>query len=118
MDSILNTIKKLLGIDSTDDSFDIDIIVLINSIIPTLSQIGVGSSKGFMIMSDAEVWNDFLDPNSNINFESVKMYIFLKTKIIFDPPTSQTVMDAFNNSLKELEWRLMLAIETNNLEVT
>lgn len=117
MDSILNTIKKLLGVDSSDDSFDIDIIVLINSVIPTLSQIGIGPSKGLMIMSSAEVWSDLIDPASSINLEGVKMYIYLKVKLIFDPPTSTSVMEAFNNSLKELEWRIMLSIESNNLEV-
>lgn len=114
MDSILNTIKKLLGIDSEDDSFDIDIIAIINSIIPSLSQMGIGPRNGFIVSSADNTWDEYL--TSDVNLEGVKTYIFLKTKLIFDPPSSSTVIESFNNTLKELEWRMMLAVETNNLE--
>lgn len=115
MDSILNTIKKLLGIDSEDSSFDIDIMVIINSIIPTLSQIGVGPSNGFIVTSTDDKWLDYI--NNTINLEGVKTYIYLRTKLIFDPPGNSTVIESLNKNISELEWRMMLAVETNNLEV-
>lgn len=116
MDSILNTIKKLLGIDIADDSFDVDIMAIINSIIPALSQMGIGPKNGFIITSADEIWDNYIG-SSLINLEGVKTYLYLKTKLIFDPPTNSTVIEAFNKTLSELEWRMMLAIETNNLEV-
>lgn len=116
VDSILNTIKKLLGIDSEDDNFDIDIIAIVNSIIPALSQMGIGPRNGFIVTSDKDKWTDYITDNS-INLEGVKTYLYLKTKLLFDPPTNSTVIDAFNKNLNELEWRMMLAVETNNLEV-
>ena len=116
MDSILNSTKKLLGIDSLDESFDIDIITIINSTILSLSQMGIGPSNGFVVTSIADKWTDWIT-STTINLEGVKSYMYLKTKLIFDPPTSSAVIDAFNKNLNELEWRMMLAVETNNLEV-
>ena len=116
MDSILTTIKKLLGIDETDTSFDVDIIVHINSVIPALSQMGIGPKNGFIVLSNSEKWSDYI-PSKDINLESVKTYIYLKVKLIFDPPANSTTVEAFKNSAAELEWRMMLAVETNNLEV-
>lgn len=116
MDSILNTIKKLLGIDAADDSFDTDIIIHINSIIPNLSQIGIGPKNGFIITSSEQKWSDYIDSRV-INIEGVKTYLYLKIKLIFDPPTNSTTIDSINKNLSELEWRMQLAIETNNLEV-
>ena len=115
VDSILNTIKKLLGIDSENDSFDIDIMVIINSIIPSLSQIGVGPANGFIVKSSEDKWLDYI--NNTINLESVKTYIYLRTKLIFDPPGNSTLIESLNKNISELEWRMMLAVETNNLEV-
>lgn len=112
--SILNTIKKLLGIDSADDSFDTDVIVSINTVIPTLSQMGIGPVNGFIISSADQKWTDYI-PDLTINLEGVKTYIYLKTKLIFDPPTNSTVIKSIEDSLKELEWRMMLTVETNNL---
>jgi hypothetical protein len=116
VDSILNTIKKLLGIDITDDSFDTDIMVHTNSAILSLSQMGIGPKNGFIVTSDVEVWDNYID-SSTINLEGVKTYLYLKVKLLFDPPANSTTIDAFNKSIAELEWRMMLAVETNNLEV-
>lgn len=112
MESILNTIKKLLGIDIEDDSFDTDIIIIINSIIPALSQMGIGPNNGFIVTSIHDKWSDYI-VNSSINLEGVKNYLYLKTKMIFDPPTNSTVIEAFDKNIQELEWRMMLAVETN-----
>lgn len=114
MDSILITIKKMLGIDAEDDSFDMDIIVIINSIIPSLTQMGIGPSRGYVVLSQENLWSDYLKDNI-INLESIKTYIFLKTKLIFDPPVNSTVIEAYNKTISELEWRMMLNAETNNL---
>ena len=116
MDSILNTIKKLLGIDADDDSFDVDITIGINAAIFSLSQMGIGPANGFIVKSTADNWTDYIVDNT-INLEGVKNYIYLKTKLTFDPPTISTVIESINNTLKEIEWRMMLAVETNNLEV-
>ena len=115
-DSILDTIKKLIGIDSEDDSFDVDILTAINSTIPALSQMGIGPKKGYIVLSRDNTWTDYI-PNQTINLEGVKTYIYLKTKMIFDPPANSTTIEAFNKVMSELEWRMMLSVETNNLEV-
>lgn len=112
IDSILDTIKKLLGIDPDDDSFDLDIIVIINSITPILSQMGIGPSNGYIVTSKEDKWSDYIKDNT-INLEGVKNYIFIKTKLIFDPPPNSTTIDSFNKILNELEWRMMLAVETD-----
>lgn len=111
MDSILNTIKKLLGVDMDDDSFDADIIVNINSAIFSLSQIGIIPNSSFIVTSASQNWSDYISDNS-VNLECIKTYIYLKTKMIFDPPTNSTTTESFNNSIKELEWRIRLATES------
>lgn len=113
--SILDDIKKLLGIDSEDTSFDTDIKIHINTTMLSLSQIGIGPLNDIIITSKDNTWHDFIG-TSTINLEGVKTYIYLKTKLIFDPPTNSTTIQSIENSLKELEWRMMLAVETNNLE--
>ena len=115
MESILDTIKQLLGIPTDDDSFDTDVKVNINAAIFALSQIGVGPSNGYIVTSNTQMWNDYIGV-SLINLEGVKNYIYLKTKLIFDPPTNSTTIQAINDNLKELEWRMQLAVETNNLQ--
>ena len=103
-DSILNTIKKLLGPGQDQTYFDQDIITHINTVIMTLTDIGVGPKEGFSITSNAEVWSDFIE---DINkFEAVKTYIYLKVKLVFDPPLSSSVIEIYNKQINELEWRL------------
>ena len=115
MESILDTIKQLLGIPIDDDNFDTDIKVNINAAIFTLSQIGVGPINGYIVTSNTQMWNDYIG-SSLINLEGVKNYIYLKTKLVFDPPTNSTTIQAINDNLKELEWRMQLAVEANNLQ--
>lgn len=112
IDGILDTIKKLLGIDEDDDSFDIDIIIIINSITPILGQMGIGPSNGYIVKSKEDKWSDYIS-DSKINLEGVKNYIFIKTKLIFDPPTNSTTIESFNKVLSELEWRMMMSVETD-----
>lgn len=114
MGSILTSIKKLLGIDEEDVSFDTDIMIHINSAITILSQMGIGPSNGFIVTSKDQSWSDYIT-STTINLEGVKTYIYLKVKLIFDPPTNSITVDAINKNLSELEWRMTLAVETNNL---
>lgn len=102
-DSILNTIKSMLGGIEDDNTFDTDIIVLINSAFQTLRQLGVGPAKGFTISDSTSTWTDF---STGPEISNVKTYIYLKVKTIFDPPSSSTVMDAYKATISELEWRL------------
>lgn len=114
MDSILISIKKLLGIAEEDDSFDMDIIMLINSAFVTLQQIGVGPSEGFAIEDDLATWVDYLGDDKVVS--TVRNYIWLKVKMVFDPPTSSFVMEAIKHEIAEDEWRLMMHAETKSAE--
>lgn len=107
-DNILKSIKILLGIQEDYDAFDNEIIYNINSAFMSLYQIGFGSSP-FSIKNKNEVWSDAIENDEF--FESVKMYIFQKTKLGFDPPTSSFVLDSIKNQLQELEWRLNIQKE-------
>lgn len=109
--SILNTIKKMLGLDESYTAFDTDIIVHINSAFFTLNQIGVGPEGGFEISSSAEQWETFLEGRKDLN--SVKTYIYLKVRVLFDPPETSHAREAFIKQSQEYEWRL-LAQETAN----
>ena len=104
MDSVLTSIKKLLGITEEYDQFDQDFIIHINAVLMVLTQIGVGPSNGMIINDSSTTWNDILSDTSNI--EAVKTYVYLKVKMIFDPPSSSSVADAMNRSINEYEWRL------------
>ena len=119
MESILLTIKKLLGIPEEYTQYDADIILHINSAFMILRQLGVGPTEGFMILDEYAVWTDFI-PDSDPRFESVKTYIGAKVRLMFDPPTGSVHMDCINKLINELEWRLNLEAETTptNEEVT
>lgn len=110
MESILTSIKKLLGITEEYDQFDPDIIMHINSVFMILTQLGVGPAEGFSIEDDTAVWTDFIQDVKKL--ESVKTYIYLKVKLLFDPPLSSAVIDSTNRLINELEWRLNVAAES------
>ena len=110
MESILTSIKKLLGITEEYEHFDPDIIMHINSVFMILNQLGVGPENGFSISDSSAIWEDFL-PADNKNFEAVKSYIHLKVKLLFDPPLSSAVMEATKQMISELEWRLNVEAE-------
>ena len=105
MDSILVSIKKLLGIDASYTAFDVDVIVHINTAFAVLNQLGVGPANGFMIEGEAESWDDYITDN---NFSMVKTFVYLKVRLAFDPPTSTALIESMNNTLNELTWRLEL----------
>ena len=107
MDSILDSIKKLLGIQPEYNSFDEDIIVAINTSFATLNQLGVGPEGGYMIEDNTQTWNDYI---TTTNLNMVKTYIYLKSRLLFDPPTGG-VLDAIKNQLAELEFRLYVEVD-------
>lgn len=110
MDSILTSIKKLLGITEEDTNFDADIVIHINSIFAVLNQLGVGPSECFSISGKFEEWNDFISDSNKL--EAVKTYVYLRVRLIFDPPQSSAMIEATKETIKELEWRLNITAES------
>lgn len=111
-DSILLTIKKLLGIMEDYTVFDEDIIVHINSSLMTLNQIGVGGEKPFLITGKEQTWNELSD---NIEYlQAIKTYIYISVRLVFDPPASSYVLTALKEQLKEYEWRINIMAEGVN----
>lgn len=109
MESILTSIKKLLGIAEEYTHFDTDIIMHINSVFSILTQIGVGPSEGFSIKDSYAVWTDFLPEDTRL--EAVKSYMYLKVKLIFDPPDRSAVLDAHNRMISEFESRISMMVD-------
>ena len=107
--SILTSIKKMLGVAEDYTEFDEDIITHINSVFLNLTQLGVGPEEGFMIEDDTAVWEDFID--DSIQLQAVKTYMYLKVKLLFDPPLSSSVTESFTSMIAELEWRLNVAVD-------
>ena len=106
-ESILNSIKKLLGITKEYTHFDADIILHINSVFMILNQLGVGPNKAYSIMNDKNTWSEFMSDEEMLH--AVKSYIHLKVKMLFDPPSSSSMMESMNRQISELEWRLNVA---------
>ena len=109
MDSILNTVKKLLGIETSYEAFDTDLIININMALNILNQLGVGPSSGFSISDATATWTDFIPDTSKL--EMVKTYVYLKVKQVFDPNQNSNITQAYDNQIKELEWRLNVQVD-------
>lgn len=109
MESILTSIKKLLGISEEYTHFDADLIMHINSVFSILTQIGVGPAEGFSIKDKSSVWEDFVPENSK--WELIKSYTYMKVKLLFDPPLSSAVIESANRIISELEWRIQVAAD-------
>lgn len=111
-ESILNSIKKLLGLNDSITVFDNDIAFHINTVFANLAQMGVGPKNedgeniGYKITSADNKWSEFT--NNDVLIENVKTYVYIKVKMIFDPPTQSALIDAYNAQAKELEWRLYI----------
>jgi hypothetical protein len=103
-DSVLRNTKKILGLDEDYTAFDDDVIMHINSVLSTLNQLGIGPDEGFAIEDDSETWDTFLGDDPRLN--SVKTYIYLRVRILFDPPTTSYLINSMNEQIRELEWRL------------
>ena len=109
MESILTSIKKMLGITEEYEHFDGDLIMHINSVFMILTQLGIGPNEGFSIKSKDEVWNDFIPEEQGL--ELVKSYMHLKVKLLFDPPLGSAVIEVINRQISEFEWRLNVAVD-------
>lgn len=109
MDSILDSVKQMLGITTEYTHFDPDIIMHINSVFMILHQLGVGPEEGFAIEDNSMLWEDYLtDPTQ---LQLVKSYLYLKVRLLFDPPSSGTLMNCMNQQISEFEWRLNVAVD-------
>lgn len=113
-DSILTSIKKLLGIAEDYKHFDTDIIMHINSVFMILSQLGVGPKEGFFIEDDGDIWSDYISNNKLLH--CIKTYIYLKVRLLFDPPQSSAVMEAIKNSISECEFRISIEVDPGEEE--
>lgn len=109
MDSILDSVKKMLGIDSEYTQFDADIIMHINSVFMMIKQLGVGPSEGFSITGREETWDDYFQ---GTEVASVKTYMYLQVRLLFDPPTVGSVVSSYEKQVAELGWRIMIEGDT------
>lgn len=109
--SILFSIKKLLGISDFDDSFNVDVIIHINSTLSILRQLGVGKSTNFRVTGLSETWDDFLEEQFKDDRQMVISYVYLKVKLLFDPPSNSFAIEAINKNIAEMEWRLSITTD-------
>lgn len=110
MDSILTSIKKMLGIEEDYTQFDQELIVFINSVFGILFQLGVGpTDTPYSIRDEDSTWDEFI---SDDQIETVKSYVFMKVKLLFDPPSSSFVLSSYQELIKEFEWRCNVNAET------
>lgn len=112
VESILETIKKMLGLPKDYDSFDTDILVHINTVLSNLTQMGIGPEEGFTITGYDETWSQFVTSDP-LKTQQIKSYIYLKVKTMFDPTANSNVAEAINNSITELEYRLYIEEENS-----
>lgn len=110
MDSILQSVKKDLGIAQEYTHFDEELIMNINSIFSVLRQLGVGPVEGFKISNSSDVWGNFIDAEDE-RLEYIKTYISKRVKILFDPPLNSAVLEATKTVLSELEWRINVDVD-------
>lgn len=108
-ESILLTVKKMLGIAEEYHAFDLDLIIDINSVFLTLNQLGVGPESPFQITGDSEVWSGFANPKE---VPGIQTYVYLKTRLLFDPPTNSFLVTAIEKQIAEFEWRLNVQVDT------
>lgn len=108
-DSILDSIKKILGMPPDYDAFDTDLVIHINSVFGILAQLGVGPEGGFSISDNTTLWKAYLGDSKDL--EMVKSYMALKVRLVFDPPTIGAVMDAMKEQIREFEWRLNVQVD-------
>lgn len=114
--SILTDVKKLLsGIPEDSEAFDEELIIFINGVFSILLQLGVSFKKSFWISDKDDTWELIFGENEKINF--IQTYVYLKTKLVFDPPSSSTVIQSYENQIKELEWRINAEVDTKQEEI-
>lgn len=109
-ESVLTSVKKILGVPEDYTAFDFDIITHINGVFSILYQMGVGPEEGFYIEDDSAIWGDFF---SDTDLNVVRSYVFLRVRMLFDPPTTSFLLDAMNKQIQEFEWRISTQREWN-----
>ena len=112
MESILTSIKKLLGITEDYKQFDTDIVIHINTVFAFLNQLGVGPSQGYRIKDEGDKWADFMGDDTDI--EEVKSYTYMKVKLIFDPPSSSAAIESLKELIKECECRIVMTTDSKS----
>ena len=108
-DSILDSVKKMLGVDLVDDSFDMELIIFINDVFSKLNQLAVGPTTTYVIDDRLDKWTDFLLDRADLNM--VKTYMYLQVRITFDPPTNPSLLENMMKRIQEYEWRLNVQAE-------
>lgn len=108
--SILKSVKKMVNLHESDDSFDLDVLMHINTVFSTLHQLGVGPSEGFMIEDAEAKWEDFL-PSKDNRLNMVRSYIGFRVRLMFDPPATSFAIDSMQKQVDELTWRLNVAVD-------
>lgn len=117
--SILRSIKKVLGLDYDYLAFDQDVIMHINATFSVLSQLGIGPTEGYTIEDDSALWDDYDLGTTTLSFKGlVKTYMYLKVRMLFDPPTMSFLIEAMNRQIQEYEWRINVFRETEFNGVT
>lgn len=111
-DSILQSIKKLIGITEEYTHFDMNIIIHINTAFMVLNQLGVGPKDGFYIRDETTTWNEY--DAGLVNIETIKTYVYLRVRLLFDPPSSSKITEIINKQILELEYRLNVSAESKN----
>lgn len=114
-DSILDTTKLLLGVETDDDSYDVELIAHINSIFFVLQQIGVGPIAGFTITDNTAVWGSFIGEDM---VDGVRSYMGMRVKLLFDTPATGPLTTALENQVAQMEWRLNMQMEVKNARNT
>lgn len=106
--SVLETIKTMIGPSASYEGFDTDIMIHINSSLAELAQLGV-VDDGTKIVSSSTTWNDIIGTNPKL--EEIKSWLYFKVRIMFDPPSSSTILNAFQEEIKRLEWRMFITAD-------
>ena len=112
-DSVLTTVKKLLGIMEDYEHFDTDILFHINTVLMILNQLGVGPPNGMFVTDKSTTWRDITDGKTDLG--CLQSYVFLRVKLIFDPPLTSSVIESMNRVISELEWRLNITVDTGEV---
>lgn len=111
MSSILDDTKHMLGLLPDDTSFDTDVVIHINSVFSTLTQLGVGPEAGYMITGKDNQWSEFIPDTDIVKLNAVKSYMYLRVKLLFDPPPTGFVLASQERQIQELEWRLNVVVD-------
>lgn len=114
-DSILKGTKKILGLAEDYDAFDLDVITHINSAFSTLAQLGVGPAEGFVLEDDTTKWVELLGSDPRLNV--VKSYVYLRVRLLFDPPSTSFAIASFKEQIQEMEWRLQVTVDPYPVEL-